>query len=164
MGPTGSGKTAQSLAMAKAGLPVCIINADSRQLYKDFPIISAQPDTEEKALCPHTLFGYLETKEASSAGDWLEKAKNEIALAHARAYPALWKFLRQQAKNSANGIRKPRKTRNTTFCVSVSACRSASSLLSYIRGRRSCLKTGQWKKQKQPWSIAPILPLPAGPA
>lgn len=70
--------------MAKAGLPVCIINADSRQLYKDFPIISAQPDTEEKALCPHTLFGYLETKEASSAGDWLEKAKNEIALAHAR--------------------------------------------------------------------------------
>ena len=48
MGPTGSGKTAQSLAMAKAGLPVCIINADSRQLYKDFPIISAQPDTEQK--------------------------------------------------------------------------------------------------------------------
>lgn len=84
MGPTGSGKTAQSLVMAKAGLPVCIINADSRQLYKDFPIISAQPDTEEKALCPHMLFGYLETKEASSAGDWLEKAKNEIELAHAR--------------------------------------------------------------------------------
>lgn len=82
LGPTGSGKTAQSLAMAKAGLPVCIINADSRQLYKDFPIISAQPDEEEKNTCPHRLFGYLETTETSTAVDWLNKAKAEIRLAH----------------------------------------------------------------------------------
>ena len=83
MGPTGAGKTAQSLAMAKANLPICIINADSRQLYKDFPIISAQPSEEEKSICPHKLFGYLETKEASSAGVWLERAKKEIECAHA---------------------------------------------------------------------------------
>lgn len=83
MGPTGAGKTAQSLALAKAGLPICIINTDSRQLYKDFPIISAQPSEEEKSFCPHKLFGYLETCEASSAGDWLERAKKEIEYAHA---------------------------------------------------------------------------------
>lgn len=81
MGPTGAGKTAQSLAMAKARLPICIINTDSRQLYQDFPIISAQPSAEEKSLCPHKLFGYLKTEETSSAGDWLEKAKNEIECA-----------------------------------------------------------------------------------
>lgn len=81
MGPTGAGKTAQSLAMAKAHLPICIINTDSRQLYQDFPIISAQPSAEEKELCPHKLFGYLKTEETSSAGEWLEKAKKEIELA-----------------------------------------------------------------------------------
>lgn len=78
MGPTGAGKTAQSLAMAKAGLPVCIINTDSRQLYKDFPIISAQPDEEEKRTCSHRLFGYLETDQSSTVVSWIEKAKNEI--------------------------------------------------------------------------------------
>lgn len=83
MGPTGAGKTAQSLAMAKAGLPICIINADSRQLYRDFPIISAQPDEEEKQVCPHKLFGYLETWQSSSAVDWMERAKMEINAAHA---------------------------------------------------------------------------------
>lgn len=82
MGPTGAGKTAQSLAMAKAGLPICIINTDSRQLYKDFPIISAQPSAAEKSVCPHKLFGYLKTEETSSAGDWLVRAKNEIECAH----------------------------------------------------------------------------------
>ncbi len=82
MGPTGAGKTAQSLAMAKAGLPICIINMDSRQLYKDFPIISAQPSAAERFVCPHKLFGYLKTEETSSAGDWLERAKNEIECAH----------------------------------------------------------------------------------
>ena len=82
LGPTGSGKTAQSLAMAQAGLPIRIINADSRQLYKDFPIISAQPDEEEKSVCPHTLFGFLETTQTSTAVDWLNRAKAEIRFAH----------------------------------------------------------------------------------
>ncbi len=82
MGPTGAGKTASSLSLAKAGLKTWIINADSRQLYKDFPIISAQPDEEEKSHCPHKLYGYLETKETSSAGDWIEKAKFCISQAH----------------------------------------------------------------------------------
>lgn len=78
MGPTGAGKTAQSLAMAKENLPVCIINTDSRQLYKDFPIISAQPDEEEKQICPHRLFGYLETEQSNTVVSWIEKAKAEI--------------------------------------------------------------------------------------
>lgn len=82
MGPTGAGKTASSLSMAKKGLKTWIINTDSRQLYKDFPIISAQPDEEEKSHCPHKLYGYLETTETSSAGDWIERAKNCIAEAH----------------------------------------------------------------------------------
>ena len=82
MGPTGAGKTASSLSLAKAGLNTWIINTNSRQLYKDFPIISAQPDDEEKSHCPHKLYGYLETTQASSAGDWIEKAKHCISQAH----------------------------------------------------------------------------------
>ena len=53
VGPTGSGKTAAALhlaaALESAGRPVTVINADSRQVYCDFPIITAQPSPEEKA-------------------------------------------------------------------------------------------------------------------
>lgn len=72
-GPTGSGKTAAALALARA----CggeVINADSRQVYRDFPIITAQPLPEERAVCPHHLYGFLPTREKIAAGLWAEQA------------------------------------------------------------------------------------------
>lgn len=77
-GPTGSGKTAASLHLAQqlmgCGRKPVIINADSRQTYADFPIITAQPSEVEQATCPHLLYGYLATSEKTSAGRWAEKA------------------------------------------------------------------------------------------
>ncbi len=81
-GPTASGKTAFSLEIAqylkKHDLEVNIINVDSCQLYKDFPIISAQPSYEEQNQAKHSLFGILQLEDKSSAGFWLELASNEI--------------------------------------------------------------------------------------
>jgi tRNA dimethylallyltransferase len=81
-GPTGSGKTAAALHLArylgKAGIAVVVINADSRQLYRDFPVITAQPGPEERAACPHELYGCLETEEKSSAAQWAEKAEKAL--------------------------------------------------------------------------------------
>ncbi len=77
-GPTGAGKTAAALALADA-LPVSVINADSRQVYRDFPIITAQPSDEERAHCPHLLYGFLPTEAKLGAGEYVRLAANAIA-------------------------------------------------------------------------------------
>lgn len=78
VGPTGSGKSAAALRLAAfleaRGRPATVINADSRQVYKDFPIITAQPRPEERAACPHLLYGWLDSTQKISAGEWAEKA------------------------------------------------------------------------------------------
>ncbi|MDR2727160.1 MAG: tRNA (adenosine(37)-N6)-dimethylallyltransferase MiaA [Deltaproteobacteria bacterium] len=68
-GPTGTGKSAAALHVAEVFGGV-IINADSRQVYRDFPLITAQPGREELARCPHALYGFLDTGERISAGRW----------------------------------------------------------------------------------------------
>ncbi|MDY0202986.1 MAG: tRNA (adenosine(37)-N6)-dimethylallyltransferase MiaA [Desulfovibrio desulfuricans] len=73
-GPTGSGKTAAALAVAEA-LGGEVINADSRQVYADFPRITAQPSAEELACCPHHLYGFLPTAQKISAGRWAAQAQ-----------------------------------------------------------------------------------------
>lgn len=86
MGPTGSGKTAAAINLAARGYPIHVINTDSRQVYRDFPIISAQPDEQEKSACPHFLYGYLPTQERISAGEWCKHALLEIEHAHAKGH------------------------------------------------------------------------------
>lgn len=72
-GPTGSGKTALALQLAR-DLGCEIINADSRQVYVDFPLITAQPSPEERAVAPHHLYGFLPTQQKISAGRWANMA------------------------------------------------------------------------------------------
>ncbi|WP_165175208.1 tRNA (adenosine(37)-N6)-dimethylallyltransferase MiaA [Desulfovibrio sp. ZJ369] len=72
-GPTGAGKTAAALLLAEA-LDGEVINADSRQVYADFPLITAQPSPEERARCGHHLYGFLPATQKISAGQWAEQA------------------------------------------------------------------------------------------
>lgn len=77
-GPTGCGKTA--LAVRLAALCGCeIINADSRQLYADFPIITAQPIAGERGGIAHHLYGILETGEKLDAASWARLAAAKAA-------------------------------------------------------------------------------------
>lgn len=82
VGPTGSGKTAAALhlaaALEAAGRPATVINADSRQVYRDFPVITAQPSEEERRVCPHLLYGWLESSRKISAGQWAERAEAAV--------------------------------------------------------------------------------------
>lgn len=77
LGPTGTGKTAAAIAVSKR-LPASVINFDSRQVYKDFPLITAQPDEEERAACPHHLYGFLDTDEKMTAARFVELAIGKI--------------------------------------------------------------------------------------
>jgi len=77
-GPTASGKSALALALAGHTNGV-IINADSAQVYRDLSVLSAAPSTEEVERVEHRLYGFLDGAEPSSAADWAERARREIA-------------------------------------------------------------------------------------
>lgn len=79
LGPTASGKShlAQKIAAEFNGV---IINADSMQIYKNFPVLSAMPSAFEMSQLPHKLYGILDwlKDDACSAAQWAEKAYKVI--------------------------------------------------------------------------------------
>src|SRR6185369_16848084 len=81
-GPTASGKSALALACAERTGGV-IVNADSAQVYRDLPLLSAAPAAADLARAEHRLYGLLDGSEPSSAADWAERATTEIAEIHA---------------------------------------------------------------------------------
>jgi tRNA dimethylallyltransferase len=80
-GPTASGKSALALRLAEQVGGV-IVNADSAQVYRDLPILSAAPSPGELKRADHRLYGMLHGVEACSAAAWAEMAKREIADVH----------------------------------------------------------------------------------
>ncbi|QNM83284.1 tRNA (adenosine(37)-N6)-dimethylallyltransferase MiaA [Sphingomonas sabuli] len=81
-GPTASGKSALALALAET-MGGVIINADSAQLYRDLPILSAAPSARDRARADHRLYGVRDGAEPCSAAAWATLARAEIADAHA---------------------------------------------------------------------------------
>jgi tRNA dimethylallyltransferase len=82
-GPTASGKSALALALAERTGGV-IVNADSAQVYRDLPVLSAAPTAGELSRAQHRLYGYQDGAEPCSAADWADRARAEIADIHAR--------------------------------------------------------------------------------
>jgi tRNA dimethylallyltransferase len=80
-GPTASGKSGLALALAERSGGV-IVNADSAQVYRDLPILSAAPTAEERARAEHRLYGFLDGSQSCSAADWAERARSEITQIH----------------------------------------------------------------------------------
>ncbi len=76
-GPTASGKSAFALELAKARNG-SIINADAMQVYAGLPILTAQPETKDRADIPHLLYETVDPSEAFSAGKWLARANEAI--------------------------------------------------------------------------------------
>lgn len=73
-GPTASGKSARGLELAHEHNGV-VINADSLQIYKDLPLLSACPLEDEMEGIPHYLYAFLEAEETYSAQRWREDAE-----------------------------------------------------------------------------------------
>ena len=69
LGPTGVGKTAYALRQAeRLGCP--ILNADSRQLYRQLPIGTAAPTAGEQARVRHYFVGTLDLEQTYSAAQY----------------------------------------------------------------------------------------------
>ncbi|MDP9468894.1 MAG: tRNA (adenosine(37)-N6)-dimethylallyltransferase MiaA [Chloroflexota bacterium] len=74
VGPTGSGKTELSLALARR-LPIEILVADSRQVYRGMEIGTAKPGAAARAAVPHHLLDLVDPGEPFSVADWLAEAR-----------------------------------------------------------------------------------------
>jgi tRNA dimethylallyltransferase len=85
-GPTASGKSALALALAEQ-IGGVIVNADSAQLYRDLPVLSAGPTAMERQRAEHRLYGELDGANACSAAEWAAIAKKEVAQLHADGRP-----------------------------------------------------------------------------
>lgn len=70
-GATASGKSAVAIELAVA-LEGEIVNSDSVQLYKDLPVLTAQPSNKDKEIVKHHLYGVVDNFEQSSASKWLD--------------------------------------------------------------------------------------------
>jgi tRNA dimethylallyltransferase len=79
-GPTASGKTALALQLAEA-FDATVINADSRQIYRDLRILTARPDATAEERAPHRLYGLLDAAERGSVANWRALALEEIEVA-----------------------------------------------------------------------------------
>jgi tRNA dimethylallyltransferase len=79
-GPTASGKTALALELAEA-FDGTVINADSRQVYRDLRVLTARPDATAEERAPHRLYGFLDAAERGSVANWRALALDEIAVA-----------------------------------------------------------------------------------
>ena len=84
LGPTGSGKTALSLALAER-FGGEIVNCDSVALYRDFDMGTAKPTPEERARAPHHLFDVADPITQVTAGEYARQARlvlREISARH----------------------------------------------------------------------------------
>ena len=84
-GPTASGKSALALNLAER-VGGAIINADSAQVYRDLPILSAAPEREDLQRAEHLLYGTLDGSRPCSAAEWADLAKAEISRVHQRGH------------------------------------------------------------------------------
>lgn len=77
VGPTGVGKTRLSLILAE-DLPIDIISADSRQIYKLLNIGTAKPNKEVLQRIPHHFINILDPSEYFSSGKFAKLARKKI--------------------------------------------------------------------------------------
>jgi len=85
VGPTASGKTALSLALAEK-FEGEIVNCDSVAMYREFDIGTAKPTPAERARAPHHLFDCIEPVDYVNAGEYARQARQVLAEIAARRH------------------------------------------------------------------------------
>jgi tRNA dimethylallyltransferase len=83
LGPTASGKTALSLALAER-FQGEIVNCDSVAMYREFEIGTAKPSAEERSRAPHHLLDIVEPTAYMTAGEYARRARKVLDEVKAR--------------------------------------------------------------------------------
>jgi len=82
-GPTGVGKTAAAVALA-ARLPIEIVSADSRQVYRGMDVATGKPTADERAAVVHHLVDVVDPDDTYDAARFARDARAAIAAIRAR--------------------------------------------------------------------------------
>ena len=61
-----------------------IVNADSAQLYRDLPVLSAAPAPADLDRAEHRLYGVIDGAQACSAADWAALGRREVEAVHSQ--------------------------------------------------------------------------------
>ncbi len=77
LGPTASGKTALSLALAER-FQGEIVNCDSVAMYREFDLGTAKPTASERARAPHHLFDCVAPSSHITAGEYARQARQVL--------------------------------------------------------------------------------------
>jgi tRNA dimethylallyltransferase len=77
LGPTGSGKTVLSLAIARR-FGGEIVNCDSVAMYRGFQIGTAKPSAAQRAEIPHHLLDYVDPNTYVTAGEYFRQARQVL--------------------------------------------------------------------------------------
>ncbi len=77
VGPTASGKTGLSIALAKT-FGGEIVSADSMQIYHQMNIGTAKPSMEERCGVPHHLMGHVSVEETYNVAAYVEDARKVL--------------------------------------------------------------------------------------
>ena len=88
VGPTGVGKSDLAVEVA-IRLGGEIVGADAFQIYRELPILTAQPDTEARARVPHHLVGEVAGSESFDVARYVELARERMAAISARGHIAV---------------------------------------------------------------------------
>jgi tRNA dimethylallyltransferase len=85
LGPTASGKTALSVALAER-FGGEILNCDSVAIYREFDLGTAKPTAAERACVPHHLFDWVEPTDYITAGQYARRAREVLGQIAARGH------------------------------------------------------------------------------
>jgi tRNA dimethylallyltransferase len=85
LGPTASGKTALSLAVAER-FDGEIVNCDSVAMYREFDIGTAKPTSSERARAPHHLLDCVAPTDHMTAGGYARQAREVLGEIKARGH------------------------------------------------------------------------------
>jgi tRNA dimethylallyltransferase len=77
LGPTGSGKTALSLALGEQ-FGGEIVSCDSVAVYRGMDLGTAKPTKEERARLPHHLIDVADPNEPFTAGEYSRRAREAL--------------------------------------------------------------------------------------
>ena len=78
VGPTASGKTGLSVALAKR-LGAEIVSADSMQIYNEMNIGTAKPSLEERCGIPHHLMGHISVEDSYNVASYVNDANDVLS-------------------------------------------------------------------------------------
>src|SRR5918993_1115693 len=84
-GPTGTGKTAAAVALA-ARLPIEVISADSRQIYRGMDLATGKPSEAERRAVVHHLIDVVDPDDRYQAARFRSDAAALIADVHGRGH------------------------------------------------------------------------------